>query len=246
MFSIRASIEIIGDYNGRTIPGSNRSRAKWLDMEAKNIIGEKRMNKKLPLTVIALAIIFGSVFGALTSLLILNLQVPSEEDLIRDFYLTENAVSVSPHHIRKALDKGDESFILVDLRSQEEYEHEHIVGAINIPAYKNPSTSDYGDVERIVIEFSKLPRDKDIIVYCYSMPCMSGRKIGKILVEHGIYVKHLGIGWNEWRYYWTLWNHEHEWNATDVEDYIASGKEPGTPIIKENSTACPIEGDVGC
>lgn len=75
---------------------------------------------------------------------------------------------------------------------------------------------------------------------------MTGRKVGKMLAEHGIYVKHFGIGWNEWRYYWNLWNHEHEWNATNVEDYISSGKEPGTPKIKTDSTACQITNSFGC
>ncbi len=92
------------------------------------------------------------------------------------------------------MDKGDMNFILVDLRSQEEYEKEHIIGAISIPAYKDRDTSDYGAVDRIVGEFSKLPKDKDVIVYCYSIPCMTERKIGKMLAERGIYVKLLGVG----------------------------------------------------
>ena len=195
--------------------------------------------------ILVLAIIFGALAGALATGAVLSLQVPSQEELIKDFYLTENAVHVSPHHIRKAMDKGDTSFTLVDLRSQEEYEREHVIGAINIPAYKDPYTSAYGDVERIVAAFSELPRDNDLIVYCYSMPCMTGRKVGKMLAENGIYVKQLGIGWNEWRYYWDLWNHEHELAETDVQDYVVSGKEPGSPQIKENSTSCSI-GEFGC
>lgn len=78
------------------------------------------------------------------------------------------------------------------------------------------------------------------------MPCMTGRKIGKLLVENGMYVKHLGIGWNEWRYFWTLWNHEGDWNTTNVEDYIWTGSEPGVPQVKTNSTACPISGEFSC
>jgi len=199
--------------------------------------------------IIILAIVFGALAGALSTFILLNFQTPSQEDLIKDFYLTENAVHVSPHSIRKAMDKGDSSFILVDLRSQEEYEEEHIIGAVSIPAYKDPDTSAYGDVERIVNSFKELKSqnpDKDIVVYCYSIPCMTGRKIGKILAEHGIYVKHLGIGWNEWRYLWTLWNHPHEWNVTNANDYIASGKEPGTPKVRINSAACPIDNQLGC
>ncbi len=141
---------------------------------------------------------------------------------------------------------GDDSFILVDLRSSEEYEREHITGAINIPVYKTPDESAYDDVNRIVREFSQLSQDKEIIVYCYSIPCMSGRKVGKMLAERGIFVKHLGIGWNEWRYYWNLWNHEHEWQKTNVKDYVTSGKKPGKVNSQTNPNACPIEGNLGC
>jgi len=199
--------------------------------------------------IIVLAIIFGSLSGALSAFVVLNLQISNREDLIKDFYLTENAVLVSPHSIREAMDKGDNSFILVDLRSQEEYEREHIIGAVSIPAYKDPDTPAYSDVERIINSFKELKASnpgKDIIVYCYSIPCMTGRKVGSMLAENGIFVKHLGIGWNEWRYFWNLWNHEHEWNITNVEDYIATGKEPGIPKIKINSNVCPIDNEFGC
>ena len=136
--------------------------------------------------------------------------------------------------------------VIVDLRSQEEYEKEHIIGAINIPAYKDPNTSAYGDVERIVNSFSELDQSKDIIVYCYSGPCMTGRKVGKMLVDNGIYVKHLGIGGNEWRYHWDLWNHEHEWDVTDVEDYIYSGPEPGVIEGADATEVCDIKNEFGC
>tara|TARA_Y100000310_G_scaffold342862_1_gene447934 strand:- start:3435 stop:4034 length:600 start_codon:yes stop_codon:yes gene_type:complete len=162
---------------------------------------------------------------------------PSEEDLIKDYYKTEVAIHVSPHHLRKAMTKGDDSFVLIDLRSAEEYEREHIKSAINIPAYKNPDKSAYDDVERIVNAFSKLPKDKEIIVYCYSIPCMTGRKIGNMLAEHDIYIKQLGIGWNEWKYYWELWNHEHEWAKTDVNDYIEVGENARSQIPLELCTS---------
>src|SRR3989338_6988254 len=102
------------------------------------------------LVVIVLAVIFGAAAGALASYTVSSFDT-STNNLVRDFYLTENAVHVSPHHIRKAMDKGDDSFVLVDLRSQEEYEEEHIIWAVNIPAYKDRDNSDYGAIERIVI-----------------------------------------------------------------------------------------------
>jgi hypothetical protein len=74
---------------------------------------------------------------------------------------------------------------------------------------------------------------------------MTGRKVGQMLTENGIYVQHLGIGWNEWRHFWTLWNHEHEWSQTNVEQYIASGDEPGVFRGTPNIEPC-IEGQFGC
>lgn len=176
------------------------------------------------------------------------MQKPTEDQLIRDFYNIENAVYVSPHGLRKSMDKGEQHYTIVDLRSQQEYEKEHVVGAVNIPAYSDPDTSAYGDVGRIVAAFKKLPKDKEVVVYCYSMPCMTGRKIGKMLTEHGIYVKHLGIGWNEWRYYWNLWNHELEWDQTKVEDYVVTGKEPGKPKKKSTNplAPCSLDNTFGC
>ena len=173
----------------------------------------------------------------------------SENNLIKNYYATESVVSVSPHGLRKDMGKGLGDFILVDLRSKEEYEKEHIAGAVNIPAYSDPDTSAYGDKERIVKSFSELDENKDIIVYCYSTPCMTGRKIGKLLADNDIYVKHLGIGWNEWRYFWNTWNHEHEWDITNVDDYVSGGSLPGKVNIDGediNPDACSIDGDFGC
>lgn len=198
---------------------------------------------------ILISAVVGAVAAGAVAFAVIRYQKPQEptsEELIKDFYLTENAVHVSPHSLRTKMMKGQTNdYVLVDLRSQEEYEREHIVMAVNIPAYKDPNTSAYDEKDRIIGAFRALPKDKDIIVYCYSTPCMTGRKIGKMLAENGIYVKHLGIGWNEWRYYWNLWNHDGE-APTNVLDYVVSGKEPGVPKgIKELPSPCG-EGDLSC
>ncbi len=195
---------------------------------------------------VALIVLMGIIAGLAGAWLFEVLDSDSKEELIKNYYETENAVIVSPHSLRKMMTLGEDNFILVDLRSEEEYNISHIAGAINIPAYKDKDNSDYGAVERIVSSFENLPNGRDIIIYCYSKPCMTGRKVGKILAERGVYVKHLGIGWNEWKYDWTGWNHEHEWNITSVEDYIISGPEPGSASGVNKSAVCPIGGSVGC
>lgn len=198
---------------------------------------------------IILSAIIGALVGSGVIFIIQNNanKEPSQQDLIKEFYEIESAVHISPHGLRKHMGE-DDNIVLVDLRSQEEYEKEHIITAINIPAYATPDKSDYGAIERIVGSFKDIPKDKEIIVYCYSAPCMTGRKIGKMLAENGIYVKHLGIGWNEWRYSWSMWNHEGEASSI-VEDYVISGKDPGVfnPKIDTQELPSPCtEGAFDC
>lgn len=200
--------------------------------------------------IVLLGAVVGGIVGSFLTLTVVNNKKPTTSDYIKDFYLIENAVHISPHSLRKKMDKGETNYILVDLRSSQEYEKEHIISAINIPAYKDPNTSisletDNDAKKRIIDDFRKLDKNKEIIVYCYSMPCMTGRKVGKLLAENGIYVKHLGIGWNEWRYFWKLWNHEPEWDKTQPEDYISKGKQPGIPKTIELPSPCGA-GKLGC
>jgi rhodanese-related sulfurtransferase len=200
---------------------------------------------------IIISAVIGAVVGSGATFTLQSLQKPqkpSEEELIKEFYLAENATHVSPHSLRRKMDKGDQNYVLVDLRSPQEYEREHIIGAISIPAYTDPNTSAYEEKDRIVGQFRELIAknpEKEIITYCYSIPCMTGRKVGKMLAENGIYVKTLIIGWNEWRHFWTLWNHEHEWKTTKPEDYIWKGKEPGVPVQREAPSPCG-EGEFAC
>lgn len=80
----------------------------------------------------------------------------NQNEFIKDFYESENAAIISPHSLRKKMAEKKNDFILVDLRSAEEYKKEHIIGAVNIPAYKTPDKSAYDDKERITSSFEKL------------------------------------------------------------------------------------------
>src|SRR3989344_5777408 len=138
----------------------------------------KKEGKEILVKVIILSVVFGAIAGAFTTYSILGIREPTEEDYIKEFYNVETSVHVSPHSIRKEMAKDGSNFVLVDLRSQEEYEEEHIATAVSIPAYKDNDNSDYGAIERITNSFKELREanpDKDIIVYCYSIPCMTGR-----------------------------------------------------------------------
>ncbi len=185
---------------------------------------------------ILLAVLLSFVFGFLGHLTAAYIFPPSDSSRIKEHYETETSGLVSPSTLRKRMDANDQTFVLVDLRSKGEYDKEHILHAINIPAVTMSE-------EQIVEAFKKLPKDKEIIVHCYSMVCMLGRQTGQALAKNDIYVKELGIGWSEWKYYWGLWNPGED--PSKGTDYLVTSSEEEknkpAPLIAPCST-----GDFGC
>lgn len=170
--------------------------------------------------------------SVVTSLIIINLfqkHTQNTQTRITNLYEAENAVLVSPHELRTKIDKRETDFVLVDLRSSQEYEREHIVGALSVPTYTDPNTPT-SQTEKLLSQFRDISfknQGKDIVLYGYTASSEESRSTGLLLAQHNIYTKELTIGWNEWRYFWTLWNHEHEWGKTHAEDYVVAGTEPG-------------------
>ena len=168
----------------------------------------------------------------------------TENDYLYDYYKTQVATNVSAHGLRKKLSEANTTFYLVDVRSREEYLEWHIAWAINIPAYTNRENTTHTSDAEILKQFQDLDTSKEIITYCYSSYCMTSRKMGKFLAENRVFVKHLTVWWNEWKYGWDLWNYPHEENET--EKYISSGKKSGTLTGSTLDWACGVNSDFGC
>ncbi|MEL1136210.1 rhodanese-like domain-containing protein [Desulfitobacterium sp. THU1] len=64
---------------------------------------------------------------------------------------------ISEDDAKKALDTKDPSVMFLSVRKAEDYAKKHIDGAINIPFAKGMQAS-----------FAQLPKDKKVIVYCYT------------------------------------------------------------------------------
>lgn len=176
-------------------------------------------------------VILGSVIGIYGW----TLREEQTNQRISTFYEDEMAVAVSPVTIRKLIDKKDTNYILVDLRSKKEYDTEHMVTAVNIPAVSL-------NADQIIAQFRLLPKDKQIIVHCYSAYCTLGREIGRLLSRNGIYVKEMNIGWSEWKYYWALWNPGDD--PKNGIPYVVA-----TPVSSDNknSVVAPCtQGEFGC
>ncbi|GAB0174550.1 MAG: hypothetical protein HHAS10_04290 [Candidatus Altimarinota bacterium] len=189
--------------------------------------------------------LLGAIFGAAGFIIYNN----STHNPFLDYYTTENAVAVSPHDLRMEMDKGLNNTIIVDLRTHEEYKMEHIRGAINIPGVENSDKDSKMQRERIISEFKKLPKDKRIIIHCYTHYCMLAKHVGLMLAEEGIQVHELNIGWNEWRNEWDLWNGEGTSKNIDISTYLEGSN---VQYIKQNQSGsidikpCTKDGLTGC
>lgn len=90
---------------------------------------------------------------------------PDVEAAIIDYYAGLKDVAetnyknfiISPENAKAALDAEDEKIAFLDVRKADDYAAGHIEGAMNVPFGKG--------MEK---EFSTLPMDKTIIVYCYT------------------------------------------------------------------------------
>jgi rhodanese-related sulfurtransferase len=69
--------------------------------------------------------------------------------------------------------KNNEGYLIIDVRSIDEYKDGHIKGAISIPV---------SDLEKRIGE---IPKDKQIIVYCNGSGCNRSVAAAKILVKYG-------------------------------------------------------------
>jgi rhodanese-related sulfurtransferase len=78
------------------------------------------------------------------------------DKLRKDGTVYENN-DIAPETVKEIVDNKDDRYLLLSVRRPEDFDNGHIPGAVNIP---------FG--EGIQKELAGLPRDKIIIVYCYT------------------------------------------------------------------------------
>jgi phage shock protein E len=78
--------------------------------------------------------------------------------LIGHFALAADVVAINANALLERAKKADESFIILDVRTAEEFARGHVPGAINIAHDKLP--------DRIAELMGA--KDKDVVLYCHS------------------------------------------------------------------------------
>lgn len=107
-------------------------------------------------------------------------------DRLREHFETKLSAEKQMADVVDAVRNGDSALVLLDMRATEDYQNGHIKGAVSMP------------IEEIDARYRDLPREKEIVTYCYSQHCQLSTLGALKLVKHGIPAKEMNVGWNEW------------------------------------------------
>jgi rhodanese-related sulfurtransferase len=114
---------------------------------------------------------------------------PADIELSRKHFEERLKVTLGPVELQELMDEDRGSFTLVDVRSKEGYQQEHIPSAINIPESELES------------RLQEIPKDKPVVVYCWTLVCHLAAHAGLKLAEHGYFARELEGGIQEWKHY---------------------------------------------
>src|SRR6478672_10415922 len=79
-----------------------------------------------------------------------------------DFFMAKLQFEATPTQLNGVKDNG--TVLIVDVRDKDSYAKEHIKGAINVP------------LEELPKHYAKLPKDKTIVTYCWTVTCAMATK----------------------------------------------------------------------
>jgi rhodanese-related sulfurtransferase len=140
----------------------------------------------------------------------------------------DGAAVYDPYVLKMDLDRGELPYLLLDLRSVEEFETEHIRGAISLPTYTSLKDLPKHSLneKKIMEKIESLDaKDRAVVVYAHTRDSKLAQDTALILRKNGHEVSVLGVGWNEWRHFRNLWLPEPEWNTVELNNYIEGREE---------------------
>jgi rhodanese-related sulfurtransferase len=111
-------------------------------------------------------------------------RIAAVERTARD-YLGEPVEAIARSELTTRLRKGD--VVLIDVRPQEEFDAEHIDGAISVP------------IDELAERLAELPDDAEIVAYCRGALCVFAHQAVRQLEEAGRPARVLAGGWPEWK-----------------------------------------------
>lgn len=118
--------------------------------------------------------------------------------------------------------KNDTDYVLIDVRGKDEYEKGHITTSISIPVFGTDMLQSDGSVDsrKIKNAFKGRTDKKIVILYGHTAYSSFPHQVAEVLDKSGKKVKVLGIGWNEWAHFKSLWVPESLWGSIDENQFV--------------------------
>ncbi len=101
------------------------------------------------------------------------------------------------------LRKEEDDFVIVDIRSEKDFEAGHIVTAVSIPVYETDLVTEKGDLdgEAVANAFQEVAELKKlVIVYGPNAYAVLPDEIAVLLSKEGVSIKPLAVGFKEWEF----------------------------------------------
>ncbi len=128
--------------------------------------------------------------------------------------------SLDPIVLLEKIRMGSDDYLLIDIRTLEEYENGHIKTALSMPVYGTELVDENGEVDsgRIRKAVNENFGNKEmIIVYGHSQHSELSRKVADSIGGKAVA---LGVGWNEWAHFKQWWVPERLWNDVDLSNFV--------------------------
>jgi rhodanese-related sulfurtransferase len=113
---------------------------------------------------------------------------PAEPQEASRHFASKLSVETDPSDVMLDLQRGQTGFIIVDVRSTDDYEECHVDGAISFP---------YRQINAETV--TRLSKDKLIVVYCWGPGCNASTKAALRLSTLGYRVKEMIGGLEYWK-----------------------------------------------
>ena len=105
---------------------------------------------------------------------------------LKRYFEMKLAAELGPHNVKRLLDQEAGRVVLLDVRSREGYAAGHLPGAVNIP------------FEELPARLKELPKQKDVITYCWNVTCLLCTKAAYVLASKGYRAREMIGGIEEW------------------------------------------------
>lgn len=103
-----------------------------------------------------------------------------------EYFQAKLNYEMTPWTLKNMMDQKTPGYLVLDVRSADQYKEGHIPGAMNLP------------LAELAAKMTKLPKDKTLVTYCGSITCGLAPKAALELAHKGFKVMELFGGIEEW------------------------------------------------